>query len=441
MVKFWNMFLRHPISAYKVSALEFAERSSFYCFKFAILLAMTDEASKGGYGLSNEHAMQIYSWFVLLCYSLNILGGYLAKKIGEKASVILGGILIAIGHGIFLYHCLLTLYIGLIFIIIGTTALKPNISSLVIKQYKGNENNLQTLLNQILSLLYLIINAGALLGVFFGTLGYRLGNWKIALSSGAFIMIFAQILFMINHRSIKEYDHGIIVQDSDDNNDEEEVYSQLDKDKIQSRRNKAILTIAIIAFFFNLIYEAGNSSMQIIAKDCVDNKIFGMMVPASFWHGCLNPLLILCIGLPVSMLLSGLQTFIILPAGLFISALSVLPIIIGFVLQVDKGILMSPWFYIAQQGLVTFAELLVFAFGLASVGRYAKDDEKAIAASIVFTAIGVSSYISVRLFLLFKAMFGSDILIFYFVGSLAGIVSIILLLLRRRFQKLTCGLQ
>src|SRR5439155_1980118 len=86
-----------------------------------------------------------------------IFGGIIADAwLGQYRSVLVGGIIIALGHFTLALHGLPPLYVGLSLIVIGTGMLKPNISTLVGGLYeRGDERR-----DSGFSLFYMGINLG-----------------------------------------------------------------------------------------------------------------------------------------------------------------------------------------------------------------------------------------------------------------------------------------
>jgi POT family proton-dependent oligopeptide transporter len=82
------------------------------------------------------------------------------RWLGQYRSVLVGGIIIALGHFTLAFHALPFFYAGLSLIVIGTGLLKPNASTLVGSLYEqGDERR-----DAGFSIFYMGINIGALLG-------------------------------------------------------------------------------------------------------------------------------------------------------------------------------------------------------------------------------------------------------------------------------------
>src|SRR2546430_1937742 len=91
--------LGHPIGLATLFGTEMFERFSYYGMRALLILYMTATAAQGGLGFSTERAGSIYGWYTSGVYALAIPGGILADRLlGLYRSVLIGGIIIALGH-------------------------------------------------------------------------------------------------------------------------------------------------------------------------------------------------------------------------------------------------------------------------------------------------------------------------------------------------------
>ena len=90
---------RHPQGLYALFFTEMWERFSYYGMRALLVLYLTSTALKGGFGLDRASALEIYAIFTGLVYLTPIAGGILADKLlGQRISVLIGGLLMAIGN-------------------------------------------------------------------------------------------------------------------------------------------------------------------------------------------------------------------------------------------------------------------------------------------------------------------------------------------------------
>ena len=115
----------HPKGLYILFFTELWERFSYYGMRAILVLYLTAKGDEfnPGWGWDNTSALKLYGWYTFLVYAMSIPGGLLADRlIGQKKSVMLGGILLCIGHFILAFDAVWAFYSGLMFIILGVGA-------------------------------------------------------------------------------------------------------------------------------------------------------------------------------------------------------------------------------------------------------------------------------------------------------------------------------
>jgi POT family proton-dependent oligopeptide transporter len=151
-------FAGHPPGLTTLFLTELWERFSYYGMKALLVLFMVAPVAAGGLGFETAHAARIYGNYTMAVYLLAIPGGFLADAfLGGRRAVLVGGIVIALGHYTLAVPAVPTFYAGLALVALGTGLLKPNISALVGSLYRdGDERR-----DAGFSLFYLGINVGA----------------------------------------------------------------------------------------------------------------------------------------------------------------------------------------------------------------------------------------------------------------------------------------
>ena len=146
----------HPRGLSTLFFTEMWERFSYYGMRGFLILYMTKAL-----GFTDPHAGAVYGNYVGSVWLAAIFGGVIADRwLGHYRSVLIGGIIIALGHFTLAFHALSSFYAGLSLIVIGTGLLKPNVSTLVGSLYEqGDERR-----DAGFSIFYMGINLGALLG-------------------------------------------------------------------------------------------------------------------------------------------------------------------------------------------------------------------------------------------------------------------------------------
>src|SRR5213593_2431276 len=169
-------FFGHPRGLTTLFFTEMWERFSYYGMRAILILFMVAPAARGGMGLSTELAAAIYGLYTGSVYFTAIPGGWIADRLlGLRRAVLVGGIFIALGHYCLAVNVRPLFFAGLVFIVLGTGLLKPNISSIVGQLYAKDDPRRDA----GFSLFYMGINLGAFISPFVcGYLGQQVGwHW------------------------------------------------------------------------------------------------------------------------------------------------------------------------------------------------------------------------------------------------------------------------
>jgi proton-dependent oligopeptide transporter, POT family len=167
-------WLGHPRGLATLFFTEMWERFSYYGMRALLLLYMTVALKAGGLGMSDAQGGAIYGLFTAAAYLANLPAGWIADRIlGQRKSVFWGGVLISLGNfTLALPAGMITFYMGLLIICLGTGMLKTNCSTLVGALYKGDSGSRR---DAAFSIYYVGINLGALSPLVVGTIGETVG--------------------------------------------------------------------------------------------------------------------------------------------------------------------------------------------------------------------------------------------------------------------------
>jgi POT family proton-dependent oligopeptide transporter len=143
----------HPAGLYVLFATEAWERFSYYGMRALLVLYLINYME-----WQPAQASSVYKWYTSLVYLTPLLGGFLAdRKLGLRLSIVIGGVLMAIGHFLMAFEALPFFYSALGFLIIGNGFFKPNISTLVGKMYRQGDPRR----DGAFTIFYMGINLGA----------------------------------------------------------------------------------------------------------------------------------------------------------------------------------------------------------------------------------------------------------------------------------------
>ena len=190
-------FFGHPRGLSTLFFTEMWERFSYYGIRPLLVLFMSAAIINGGFGFDRPTASAIVGIYAFCVYLASLPGGWIADRwLGLRRAIWYGGVFIAIGH---LFIALSAgfekpaFFLGLVFIVMGTGLLKPNISAIVGDLYpEGGSRR-----DAGFSIFYMGINIGALLApLITGYLGERVG-WHWGFGSAGVGMLIGLITFRL----------------------------------------------------------------------------------------------------------------------------------------------------------------------------------------------------------------------------------------------------
>jgi POT family proton-dependent oligopeptide transporter len=201
-------FLGHPKGLGYLGFTEGCERFSYYSMQTLLVLYMVNYLLVPGRmenvvaldwlnahvypGLSGQPlASAIFGTYTALVYLTPIFGGIIADKwLGRDATLIVGGVLMAIGH--FLMAVEPAFLLALLFLLLGVGAFKGNIATQVGALYGPNDLR-RAMAFQIF---YIFINVSVIVGpLISGTLGQRVG-WHYGFGCAGVVMVLGLIIYL-----------------------------------------------------------------------------------------------------------------------------------------------------------------------------------------------------------------------------------------------------
>jgi len=191
---FKDKVLGHPGGLFVLFFTEMWERFSFYGMRVLLVnfLTMAAIGYNPGWEWSAENAGALFGTYAMLLYITPILGGIIADKLtGYRWAVIIGAIIMTLGHASMALETELSLYVGLALLVIGTGFFKPNITSIISEMYKGNEEKK----DGAYTIFYMGVNAGAFFGMMLcGYLAEKIG-WSYGFGLAGIFMFLGTLQF------------------------------------------------------------------------------------------------------------------------------------------------------------------------------------------------------------------------------------------------------
>ena len=210
-------FLGHPIGLFYLFFTELWERFSYYGMRAILVLYLVSETSgvNPGLGWSDKSALELYGWYTMFVYLATIPGGILADRyLGQRKSVMIGGLLLCFGHGILAVEALWAFYTGLTFIVLGVGCLKGNISTMVGGLYSKTDHNKRDMGFYIF---YMGINIGAAASALLvGYIGETY-NWHYGFGLAGIGMAIGQLGYWKGQKYLSHVGNKVELETSNDN--------------------------------------------------------------------------------------------------------------------------------------------------------------------------------------------------------------------------------
>ncbi|HET8816505.1 MAG TPA: peptide MFS transporter [Pseudidiomarina sp.] len=283
----------HPKGLYILFTAEMWERFSYYGMRALLVLTLVaaTEGLNPGFGMSDADALSLYATYTGLVYFTPIIGGWLADNfLGQRLSILLGGILMAAGQFVLFMatpHSIDLFYVGLGLLIAGNGMFKPNISTIVGDLYpRGDARR-----DSAFSIFYMGINLGAFIAPFITStlgespdFGWRWGYF--AAGVGMTLAVLTQVLFFQRYLG----DVGRVPgakQDITNSGGKKQPLTKIEHDRL-----RVILFLFVFVTVFWLAFEQAGGLMNIYADRYTDRSWGDSEIPAGYFQS-LNPLFIL----------------------------------------------------------------------------------------------------------------------------------------------------
>jgi POT family proton-dependent oligopeptide transporter len=192
---FESRVLGHPSALFVLFFTEMWERFSYYGMRALLVLFLTASITESGWGLEKSQASSLFGSYVALVYLSTMLGGYFADKVwGYRKAVMVGAVLMTLGHAAMAFETTWSIYSGLILLVFGSGFFKPNMTSMISHMYKDRPEKK----DGAYTIFYMGVNAGAFFGILLcGYLGEMVG-WSLGFGLAGIFMLFGMLQFWLS---------------------------------------------------------------------------------------------------------------------------------------------------------------------------------------------------------------------------------------------------
>ena len=305
-------------------------------------------------------ASQLFGFYTGLAYSAPVIGGLVADRIlGERRTVVIGGLLMAAGHFMMAFEALFLP--ALACLMLGVGAFKPNISTQVGALYPPDDQRR----SRGYAIFYVGINIGAFLApLVCGTLAVAYG-WHTGFAAAGVGMLI----------SLGIYLHGLPSLPPDRALQHAESAPQLPLSHTERRSVVALCLVTLCISLFWAAYDQQGNTIVLWAEDFTDRVIdFGFWrgdIPTT-WFLALNPLMIF-VFTPVLLRLwaaqarRGAESFPAAKMALGCAFVALASVLMSGAAWLSAGDRASAWWLVAYFAFATIGELLVAPIGLALI--------------------------------------------------------------------------
>ena len=193
-IKEQGTVLGHPSGLFVLFFTEMWERFSYYGMRALLVIFLIEATTSDnpGWAWPRENALSLLAFYAFMVYLTPILGGHIADKIiGYRRAVVIGALLMTLGHASMALETPTFLYIGILLLIFGNGFFKPNMTSIISKMYKDYPEKK----DGAYTIFYMGVNAGAFLGIMLcGYLGEKV-SWSFGFGLAGIFMLLGMLQF------------------------------------------------------------------------------------------------------------------------------------------------------------------------------------------------------------------------------------------------------
>lgn len=252
---------------------EMWEKFSYFGMRALLVYYMTKQLLFG-----QQHASMIYGAYTALAYLTPVFGGLLADRwLGKRRAVIIGGVVMAVGHFLMAFDTLL--YPALVAIALGNGLFLPTLPGQVGDLYERTDPRRGSAFN----IYYVGINLGAFLApLVCGTLGEIYG-WHVGFAAAGIGMVLGLVVYVAGRRHLPP---------EPPRRERETLPLSALWQPAHRPLLRLLMVIAAIVVVFRLAYEQVGNTIALWLDAGVDRVISGDFTIPMTWFFSLNPLLV-----------------------------------------------------------------------------------------------------------------------------------------------------
>ncbi|RLJ98604.1 peptide MFS transporter [Tenacibaculum discolor] len=427
----------HPAGLYVLFFTEMWERFSYYGMRAILVLYLVAQTTdkNAGLGWSNGDALSLYGTYTMLVYLMSIPGGWIADKVlGQKKSVLYGGILLVAGHSVLAIEQMWAFYTGLGLIIAGVGMLKPNISTMVGGLYKQGDIRR----DKGFTIFYIGINVGAFLSALIvGYVGETYG-WHYGFGLAGIGMALGLLQYVLGQKHLR----GVGDYLGESKNEEDKDIMNKPLTKIEKDRVVVLLISFLLVIIFWGAFEQAGGLMNIYASEKTSRILGNFEVPAS-WFQSLNAFFIIVLGTSVAAYWAKRKLKGKLSTGLFKMIMGLIIMGAGFFFMTgasaqfqSEGTSAMYWLVLAYL-FHTVGELCISPVALSYITKLAPVKYASLMMGVYFAMTGLGNKVAGLLGEASESL--GEFTIFTGIAVFCVSFGLLMLLFRRKLEALTHG--
>ncbi|MCC7290940.1 MAG: peptide MFS transporter [Phycisphaerales bacterium] len=269
--------LGHPRGLFVLFFAEMWERFSFYGMKALLILYLVNYLF-----WRQGEASHLFAWYTGLVYLTPVAGGWVADKwLGARWSVVIGGVIIAIGHFLLAFEPMPFFYSGLGCLVVGTGFLKPNISTQVGAMYRATDERRDS----AFTLFYMGINTGAFLGPIVCGWLQTTYSYHHGFAAAGVGMVLGLIVYIMGMKTVRDQERRIAEPEKADADEkatgepstsrEEPMHATgVPLSKVYRDRSIFLVVICMFAILFWIGFEQASNVMNLWADQNTNLHVF-----------------------------------------------------------------------------------------------------------------------------------------------------------------------
>jgi len=270
--------LGHPRGLAVLFLTETWAHFSYFGMQAMLVYYMTKQLD-----FSQPKASALYGGYAAFAYLTPLLGGFLAdRRLGQDRSVVLGGLIMALGHFALAFEG--AFFPGLFLVGLGNGFFLPATTTQVGYLYAEGDSRR----DRAYSLYYMGVNIGGFLApLICGTIG-ELYGWHYGFAVAGVGMLIGLIFYLCNQDALPREVRSPRARKA--------TASPLGPDG--RRAVLGLLGVAALVILFRIAYEQSGNTIALWADGHTDRTVHlgdrAMIIPAT-WFQSINPLLIFCL--------------------------------------------------------------------------------------------------------------------------------------------------